>query len=53
MKVAVLQSFKDKHTGEIHKVGDELIISKARYAEILNVAPLVEEIKKEGTKNER
>lgn len=44
MKVKVLNKFKDKHTGKIHKKGATLTISKERYEEILKVAPLVEEI---------
>lgn len=45
MKAKVLKKFKDKHSGKIHNAGDTIIISKERYAEILTVAPLVEEIK--------
>lgn len=48
MKVKVLTKFKDKHSGKVHKAGEILIISKERYNEILTVAPLVEEIKKDG-----
>lgn len=44
MKAKVLKSFKDKHSGEIHKVGATLNISRERFDEILKVAPLVEEI---------
>lgn len=44
MKAKVLQKFKDKHTGEIHKVGDVITISEERFEEILTVAPLVEAI---------
>lgn len=49
MKAKVLKQFKDKHSGEIHKKGAIITISKERYKEILEVAPLVEEIKKEKT----
>lgn len=49
MKVRVLKPFKDKHSGKIHKKGDTIIISKERYAEILSVAPLVEELKVKKT----
>lgn len=45
MKVKVLKKFRDKHTGEIYKRGDTITISKKRFAEILTVAPLVEEVK--------
>lgn len=34
MKVKVTRAFKDKMTGDIHKVGDILDISKARAKEI-------------------
>jgi hypothetical protein len=47
MKAKVLREFKDKHSVRIHKAGDTLTISKERFNEILSVAPLVEEIKKE------
>lgn len=50
MKVKVLTSFRDKHNGKRYEVGEVLTISKTRYSEILNVAPLVEEIKE--NKNE-
>lgn len=45
MKVKVLKQFIDKHTKEVHKAGETLNISKARYEEILTVGKLVEEIK--------
>lgn len=45
MKVKVLQKFKDKHSGKIYKQGETLTISKERYAEIMTVGKLVEEIK--------
>ncbi len=44
MRVKVLQTFKDRHTKEIHKKGSELTISPKRFAEILEVGPLVEEL---------
>lgn len=44
MKVKVVVKFKDKHTGKIHNPGDVLTVSKDRLAEILKVAPLVEEL---------
>lgn len=49
MKAKVLQKFKDKYTGEVHNVGKILTVSKERFAEILSVAPLVEECEKEKT----
>ena len=45
MKVIVLQKFKDKHTGEIHKTGKVMNVSKKRYEEILTVDKFVEEYK--------
>ena len=44
MKALVKETFNDKHTGELHKVGDILEITDERFAEILTVAPLVEAI---------
>lgn len=45
MKVKVIKRFKDKHTGEVYPVGKILTISEDRFAEILTVGKLVEEIK--------
>lgn len=45
MKAKVLKPFKDKYSGKIYKVGEILTVSKDRFAEILTVAPLVEEVK--------
>ena len=45
MKVKVMKKFRDKHSGEIHKAGKTLIISKERYAEICETdKTLVEEV---------
>lgn len=48
MKVKVLKKFKDKHNGKTYKEGDIITVSKKRYAEILETAPLVEEVKEEA-----
>ena len=48
MKVKVLKPFKDKITGELHKVDDIFTCTKKRYNEILSVDELVEEIKEEN-----
>lgn len=49
MQVRVLKKFKDKHTGNIHKVGEVFRASKERFAEIQSVDKnLVEEVKKES-----
>jgi hypothetical protein len=51
VKVKVLKTFKDKHSGEIHEEGKVFVISKERFYEILKVAPLIEEVetKKKST----
>lgn len=46
MKVKVKKLFRDKYSGEYHKAGKTLIISKERYEEICKTDPkLVEEVK--------
>ena len=47
MKVKVLKRFIDKHNGKVYEAGDVLTITKKRYAEILTVDKLVEEIPEE------
>lgn len=47
MKVKVLKKFKDKHNGKIYKAGEVIEVTKKRYAEILETAPLVEEVTEE------
>ena len=47
MKVKVIKSFRDKHTGELYKTGKILNIKKERYEEIMSKGKLVEEIKEE------
>lgn len=42
MKVKVVSVFRDKHTNEIHKLNDEIEVSKERYDE---VKQFVEKIK--------
>lgn len=50
MKVKVLKKFIDKHSGEIHKEGDLLTVSKDRFEEINKVADnLIEEIPEKTT----
>lgn len=44
MKAKVIQEFRDKYSGKIHKVGDTIIVSKERFAEILKVGELVEDV---------
>ncbi|MCC8163346.1 MAG: hypothetical protein LIO86_09360 [Lachnospiraceae bacterium] len=44
MKVKVIKAFKDKHTKEIHRAGDEFTCSKERYDEILSKDKYVEPV---------
>ena len=41
MKVTVIREFIDRHTGALHPVGEELTVTKARYAEIMQVGEFV------------
>ncbi len=41
MKIIVTTEFVDIHTGMLHPVGEELTVSKARYAEILRAGSFV------------
>lgn len=42
MRVRVKTEFRDKHTRELHKTGDELDMSVERINEILKVGSLIE-----------
>ena len=65
MKVKVIEEFRDKHTGELRRIGDILDITAEREKEILSVGRLVEQVtgsaagrkgkqsRKEVTKNEQ
>ena len=44
MKAKVLKRFKDKYNGKIYEEGDVITVSKKRFAEILEVDVLVEEV---------
>lgn len=44
MRAVVLETFKDKHTGELHEKGSTITISKERFKEILTVGSFVEAI---------
>jgi hypothetical protein len=46
-------NFKDRYSGEIHKAGKVMTISRERFEEILTVAPLVEEVKTKSKKDEQ
>ena len=51
MKVKVRTEFKDKHTGKLHKAGDELEMTLDRINEVLKVGSFIElvaESKKAG-----
>lgn len=48
MKVKVIQKFRDKNTGKIHKVDDTIVISKERFAEIQKVGNFVEKVETEA-----
>jgi len=50
MKAKVLKRFKDKHNGKVYEPGDIITVSKKRFAEILEVDVLVEEVTEETTK---
>lgn len=47
MKVRVLERFKDLKENVMREIGDEFIVSKSRYEEILTAGDLIEEIKEE------
>lgn len=49
MKVRTLVRFNDKKEGVTREVGDEFVVSKARFAEIVKVGSFVEEVKAEKT----
>ena len=52
MKVKVIKKFRDKHTGEYHKAGKILVISKERFEEINKVSKeLVKEVESKKAKN--
>ena len=42
MKVKVRTEFKDKHTGKLHKAGDELEMNVDRLNEVLKVGNFIE-----------
>ncbi len=47
MKVRVIKPFRDKHTNEIRRKGQEIEVTKERYEELSSAAfgPFVEEVK--------
>lgn len=51
MKAKVLKKFKDKHNGKIYEPGDIITVSKKRFAEILEVDVLVEEVNEKNTED--
>ena len=44
MKAKVVKAFRDKYSGKMYKVGQNLYISKERFEEINRVSPLVEKV---------
>ena len=46
MNVKVVQTFSDKHTGALHRAGEEITVTKERCGEINATSLFVEEIKK-------
>lgn len=47
MKVRVTQEFKDKYSGELHKIGTEMNLSVKRINEILKVGGFLEIVETE------
>lgn len=47
MKVRVLIKFNDLKENVVREIGDEFIVSKSRYDEILTAGDLIEEVKEE------
>lgn len=46
MKAKILKDFRDKYNGKIYKKGDTIVVSKARFDEIVKKdKSLIEEIK--------
>lgn len=53
MKVKVTSEFIDKHTKKLHKVGEEMSISKTRLNEILKVGGFVKIIEQDNPETEK
>lgn len=54
MKVRVKAEFRDKHTGKVYKIGDELEMSVQRINEVIAVGNLIELIEQpEKTEQEQ
>lgn len=47
MKIKVTQEFKDKYSGELHKIGTEMNLSVERINEILKVGGFLEIVEAE------
>ena len=47
MKVRALIKFKDLKEEKVREIGDEFIVSKARFEEILEVGQFVEEVEED------
>ena len=46
-KVKVINEFNDKHTGELHKIGEVFEADEARIAEIMEVSKHLIEVQQE------
>ena len=44
MKVKVIEEFRDRHTGELRRIGDILDITSEREKEILSVGRFIERV---------
>lgn len=51
MKVKTLVKFQDAKEDKLREVGDEFIVSKERYKEILEAGNFVEEVEEDGDKD--
>lgn len=52
MKARVIMPFKDKETGKMRKVGEEIEVTPTRFAEITKAGRFVVEVKKEAKTEE-
>lgn len=53
MRIKVVQAFRDKQTGIIHRIGEEFAITKERGGAINATSLFVEEIKEPAKKKVR
>lgn len=48
MKAKVVMRFRDRHTGRVHRIGEEIEVSKERYAEIMDVGAFLRIVSEEA-----